>query len=130
MYAKFLEDEYGLKVKSNNIIPIKADYPTPSGRDNEGNSIRGVQKTYRQSRPGSNQLEVKNPSADDSKYEQFKGANFQVEREFSLDRCVVMGTAPGVRSGLIDLFPKDVNRETEVSGFRFFVSGQRFFVRK
>ena len=29
-----------------------------------------------------------------------------------------------MRSGLIDLFPKDENRETEVSGFRFFVSGQ------
>ena len=86
MYAKFLEDEYGLKVKSINIIPIKADYPTPSGRDNNGENIRGAQKTYRQSRPGSNQLEVKDPSADDSRYEQFKGANFQVEKEFSLDR--------------------------------------------
>lgn len=86
MYAKFLEEEYGLKVKSINIIPIKADYPTPSGRDNEGNSIRNAEKTYRQSRPGSNQLEVKDPTADDSKYEQFKGANFQVEKEFSLDR--------------------------------------------
>ena len=33
----------------------------------------------------------------------------------------------GVRSGVIDLFPKDENRETEVSrGFRFFVSGGRF----
>lgn len=86
MYAKFLEDEYGIKVKSINIIPIKADYPTPSGRDNEGNSIRGAEKTYKQSRPGSNQLEVKDPSADDSRYEQFKGANFLVEKEFSLDR--------------------------------------------
>ena len=27
----------------------------------------------------------------------------------------------GVRSGVIDLFPKDENRETEVSGFRFFL---------
>jgi len=36
-----------------------------------------------------------------------------------------MGTRdpPGVRSGVIDLFPKDENRETEVShGFRFFFS--------
>ena len=30
-----------------------------------------------------------------------------------------LGEAPGVRSGVIDLFPKDENRETEVSGFRF-----------
>ena len=29
--------------------------------------------------------------------------------------------ASGVRSGVVDLFPKDENRETEVSGFRFFV---------
>jgi len=29
--------------------------------------------------------------------------------------------------GFFDLFPKDKNRETEVSrGFRFFVSGRRF----
>ena len=35
---------------------------------------------------------------------------------------LVMGTS-GVRSGLIDLFPKDKNRETEVSGFRSFSSG-------
>ena len=86
MYAKFLEEEYGLKVASINIIPIKADYPTPSGRDNEGNAIKGAQKTYRQSRPGSNQLEVKDPTADDSKYEEYKGANFQVETEIPLNR--------------------------------------------
>ena len=86
MYAKFLEDEYGLKVASINIIPIKADYPTPSGKDNEGNAIKGAQKTYRQSRPESNQLEVKDPTADDSKFEEYKGANFQVETEIPLTR--------------------------------------------
>jgi len=86
MYAKFLEDEYGLKVKSINIIPIKVDYPTPSGRDNEGNAIQGAQKTYKQARPGSNQLEVKEPTADDSKFEPYRGANFQVEAEFPLTR--------------------------------------------
>jgi hypothetical protein len=38
-----------------------------------------------------------------------------------------MGQAPGMRSGVIALFPKAKNRETEVSrGFRFFVSGRRF----
>ena len=86
MYAKFLEDEYGLKVASINIIPIKADYPIPSGVDNDGNAIRGAQKTYRQSRPGSNQLEIKDPTADDSKYEPYTGANFKVEREIPLTR--------------------------------------------
>ena len=86
MYAKFLEDEYGLKVKSINIISVKVNYPTPSGRDNEGNVIRGAQKTYRQTRPGSNQLEVKDITADDSRFEPYKGANFQVEAEFPLTR--------------------------------------------
>lgn len=86
MYAKFLEDEYGLKVKSINIIPVKAEYPTPSGIDNEGNAIKGAQKTYREQRPNSNQLEIKDITADDSKYEEFKGANFQVEKEMPLTR--------------------------------------------
>ena len=86
MYAKFLEDEYGLKVKSINIIPVKANYPTPSGRDNNGNIITNAQKSYKESRPNSNQLLVKDVTADDSKYEQFDGANFQVENEFSLTR--------------------------------------------
>ena len=35
--------------------------------------------------------------------------------------AVVVGA--GMRSGAFDLFPKDENRETEVCGFRFFVSG-------
>ena len=45
---------------------------------------------------------------------------------------LVTGTeASGVRSGVIELFPKDENRETEVcQGFRFFASGWTLFVRK
>lgn len=86
MYAKFLEDEYGLKVKSINIIPVKVDYPTPSGKDNDGNSIKGAQKTYKKSSNASNQLLVKDVIADDTKFEPFNGANFQVENEFKLTR--------------------------------------------
>ena len=86
MYAKFLEEEYGLKVKSINIIPIRAEYPVPSGVDNDGHVIQGAQKTYREARPGSNQLEVKDVTADDSKYQTFTGANFKVEAEIPLVR--------------------------------------------
>jgi hypothetical protein len=38
--------------------------------------------------------------------------------------------ASGVSSGFFDMFPKDENRETEVSGFRFFVSGWRGGTKK
>ena len=86
MYAQFLEDEYGLEVKSVNIIPIKADYPTPNGVQNNGEPIKNPRKDYREQRPGSNQLEVKDLTADDSHYEKFTGANFKVEREFEVTR--------------------------------------------
>lgn len=78
MYAKFLEQQLadmeldGIKVKSINIIPIKADYPAPNRVD------------YRQTRSGSDQLEVKEKSKKD--FEQFTGANYQVQKEFALDR--------------------------------------------
>lgn len=72
MYAKFLEDEYGLKVASINIIPIKADYAAPVN-----------QESYKESRPGSNQLLKKNAKGE---YEEFKSANFEVGKEFPLDR--------------------------------------------
>lgn len=86
MYAKFIEDEFGLHVASINIIPIKIDYPTPSGIDNAGHPIKGVQKTFREQRVGSNQLEYKDITADDSKYIAFNNANFKVEKEFDLAR--------------------------------------------
>ena len=72
MYAKFLEDEYGLKVKSINIIPIQAEYPAPRTQDD-----------YKEDRSGSNQLLHKNVK---NEFEEFKGANYQVGKEFSLDR--------------------------------------------
>lgn len=72
MYAKFLEDEYGLKVKSINIIPIQAEYPTPRTQDD-----------YKADRPESNQLLHKNAK---NEFEEFKGANYQVGKEFGLDR--------------------------------------------
>lgn len=33
LYQKFLEDKYGIKVASLNIIPIKVDYPAPSTKN-------------------------------------------------------------------------------------------------
>lgn len=72
MYAKFLEDEYGLKVKSINILPIQSPYPAPT------------QKAYRQSRPNSNQLEIAETGS--KQFIAFEGANFQVEKEISLTR--------------------------------------------
>ena len=78
MYAKFLEKQMadwgidGVKVKSINIIPIKADYPAPDRVD------------YKPTRPGSDQLEVKEKSQQN--YELFDKANYQVQKEFALDR--------------------------------------------
>ena len=72
MYAKFLEDEYGLKVASINIIPIKAEYPAPTAQD-----------SYQESRPGSNQLMKKNAK---NQYEEFRGANYEVGKEFEINR--------------------------------------------
>jgi hypothetical protein len=80
MYAKFLEEQLsnmgieGVKVKSINIIPVKADYPSPERVD------------YRPTRPGSDQLEMKEKSQRDDRYEQFTRANYQVQKEFALDR--------------------------------------------
>ena len=80
MYAKFLEEQLsnmgieGIKVKSINIIPVKADYPSPERVD------------YRPTRPGSDQLEMKEKSQKDDRYEQFTRANYQVQKEFALDR--------------------------------------------
>lgn len=72
MYAKFLEEEYGLKVKSINIIPIKVEYPSPR-----------TQADYKESRPGSNQLMKRNAKGE---YEEFNAANYEVGKEFNLTR--------------------------------------------
>lgn len=39
LYKTFLESQYGIKVKSLNIIPIKVDYPTPKGVGNSTNEF-------------------------------------------------------------------------------------------
>jgi len=79
MYAKFLEDEYGLKVASINIIPIQASYPAPDGID-------GGRAVYKESRPGGNQLLVKDKDANDSSFAEYRGAGYQIGKEFSLSR--------------------------------------------
>ena len=84
MYATFLEQEYGSKVESINIIPIQCDYPTPNGTDGEGNSIQNAQADFREQRPGSNQLEVKSIGKDS--FREFREANFKVGKEFPLKR--------------------------------------------
>ena len=84
MYATFLEQEYGSKVEDINIIPIQCDYPTPNGTDGEGNAIPHAQAGFREQRPGSNQLEVKDINKDT--FNEFRGANFKVGKEFPLKR--------------------------------------------
>lgn len=39
LYKTFLESQYGIKVKSLNIIPIKVEYPTPKGIGNSTNEF-------------------------------------------------------------------------------------------
>lgn len=59
MYQKFLEDKYGVKVASLNIIPINVSYPTPFGfRDgktkyevSEGNQLLANGKEYKEAKP-------------------------------------------------------------------------------
>jgi len=72
MYAKFLEDEYGLQVASINIIPIQVEYPNPKTNED-----------YVQQRPNSNQLLRKNVTGE---YEVFDSANYKVGEEFKLNR--------------------------------------------
>ena len=59
MYQKFIEDKYGIKVASLNIIPINVTYPTPTGfRDGNtkyevesGNQLLANDKEYKDSKP-------------------------------------------------------------------------------
>ena len=88
MYAAFLEKEYGLPVASINIIPIKVSYETPDGINNDGTPIEHPEKHYKPSGVG-NQLMYKDATEQsdaDGVYEEFKGANFQVEEEFDLTK--------------------------------------------
>ena len=59
MYSKFLEDKYGIKVASLNIIPINVTYPTPLGfRDGKvkyevesGNQLLANGEEYKEAKP-------------------------------------------------------------------------------
>lgn len=59
LYKKFLEDKYGIKVSSLNIIPIQVSYPTPKGAGKgtteynviEGNQISANGQEYRDANP-------------------------------------------------------------------------------
>lgn len=59
MYQKFIEDKYGIKVASLNIIPINVSYPTPLGFGNgktayeisEGNQLLADGEEYMDSKP-------------------------------------------------------------------------------
>ena len=59
MYQKFIEDKYGIKVASLNIIPINVSYPTPLGFSNgkttyeisEGNQLLANGEEYMDSKP-------------------------------------------------------------------------------
>ena len=86
MYADFLENEYNCKVADISIIPVQCEYPTPNGTDGEGNPISHAEVDYREQRPGSNQLEVKNKNEDVTSFREFKEANFKVGKEFPLNR--------------------------------------------
>lgn len=70
LYAKFLEQEYGIKVKSINVIPVHTPYPTPKG---VGGSVE-----YTRENPGSEQLL--------SNGQRFTGAAFEMKDPFPLTR--------------------------------------------
>lgn len=72
MYAKFLEEEYGIKVASINIIPINARYDTARTVDD-----------YKLSNPNSNQLLWKNAKGE---YEPYTFGFFKVGEVFPLTR--------------------------------------------
>ena len=65
MYAKFLEDEYGIHIEAIRIIPVRVDYPVPEGKDNDGKEIENPEAVYRDSDLGNHQLEYKTPGASD-----------------------------------------------------------------
>ena len=63
LYAKFLEKEYGLKVASINIIPVKVSYDP-------------IKSQFIQEDETSNQLSVKDKT--DTEFRDFRGAGFKV----------------------------------------------------
>lgn len=86
MYAKFLEDEYGIHIEAIRIIPVRVDYPVPEGIDNNGKEINNPEAVYRDSDLGNHQLEYKKPGASDSTYSLFEGANFRMGEEVEVTR--------------------------------------------
>ena len=80
MYAKLLEEEYGLKVASINILPVHADYPAPKN----GSKFNKSGAEYKKNNTNSNQLSIKEKG--ESKFKEFKEANFKVEDNFAIVR--------------------------------------------
>lgn len=78
LYKKLLEDKYGIKIKSLNIIPIKVNYPAPKGTG-AGTSTYTVKK----GKPAKYKGKEGNQLIKDG--EEFKGANPFLEETFSLD---------------------------------------------
>lgn len=77
LYKKFLEDKYGIKIKSINVIPIGVSYPSPKGAGKgtaEYTVAHHKPEEYNRTHP--NQLYVNG--------EVFKGANPRFEEPFEL----------------------------------------------
>lgn len=77
LYAKFLEEETGLKVASINIIPVKVSYPTPEG-------AVGGDTEYKKEDEKSQQLLIKKRS--DQEFSLFKEAAFKVGEPYQITR--------------------------------------------
>lgn len=80
MYARLLEREYGVRVASINIIPVRAKYLTPVGVNSYGKKTA----EYRRTDSNSNQLQIKEKG--NSQFEEFRGASFEVENVIPLVR--------------------------------------------
>lgn len=79
MYAKLLEEEYGVKVKSINILPVHVEYPAPKG----AKFFSGKSAEY-QKDSNSNQLRIKEKG--ESEFKEFHEAMFDVKDTFPLTR--------------------------------------------
>lgn len=79
LYKKFLEEKYGIKIKSLNIIPIKVNYPAPVGaeRGKATYTVSGI-KPVGYNGTESNQLIVNG--------EEFRNANPFLEKIFQVDQ--------------------------------------------
>jgi hypothetical protein len=85
MYAKFLEDKYGIKVSGIYVIPVKVNYDTPIGEDGEGNQIRNGKVYYENNSPiNPDQLYTK--ADKDAEATLFTGADYKVGEVFELER--------------------------------------------